>query len=97
MQTFTISDLSFTYPTETVPALQNVSLSIEAGSFTVLCGRSGCGKSTLLRQLKPILQPHGTKTGEILFDGKPLDVSFPARAKRPHRLCAAKLRRAAGD
>ena len=44
MQTFTITDLSFTYPTESVPALQNVSLSIEAGSFTVLCGRSGCGK-----------------------------------------------------
>ena len=73
MQTFTISDLSFTYPTETAPALQNVSLSIEAGSFTVLCGRSGCGKSTLLRQLKPILQSHGTKTGEILFEGKPLE------------------------
>ncbi|MCI6759508.1 MAG: ATP-binding cassette domain-containing protein [Clostridiales bacterium] len=72
MQTFTITDLSFTYPTESVPALQNVSLTIEAGSFTVLCGRSGCGKSTLLRQLKPILQPHGTQTGEILFEGKPL-------------------------
>ena len=72
MQTFTITDLSFTYPTESVPALQNVSLSIEAGSFTVLCGRSGCGKSTLLRQLKPILQPHGTQTGIILFEGKSL-------------------------
>ena len=72
MQTFTITDLSFTYPTESAPALQSVSLSIEAGSFTVLCGRSGCGKSTLLRQLKPILQPHGTQTGEILFEGKPL-------------------------
>ncbi len=72
MQTFTITDLSFTYPTESVPVLQNVSLSIEAGSFTVLCGRSGCGKSTLLRQLKPILQPHGTQTGTILFEGKPL-------------------------
>ena len=72
MQTCTITDLSFTYPTESVPALQNVSLSIEAGSFTVLCGRSGCGKSTLLRQLKPILQPHGTQTGSILFEGKSL-------------------------
>ena len=73
MQTFAISDLSFTYPTETAPALDRVSLSVEAGSFTVLCGKSGCGKSTLLRQLKPILQPHGTKTGEILFEGKPLE------------------------
>lgn len=72
MQTFTITDLSFTYPTESVPALQNVSLSIEAGSFTVLCGRSGCGKSTLLRQLKPVLQPYGTQTGIILFEGKSL-------------------------
>ena len=73
MQTFAISDLSFTYPTETAPALDRVSLSVEAGSFTVLCGKSGCGKSTLLRQLKPILQPHGTKTGEILFERKPLE------------------------
>ena len=57
MQTFTISDLSFTYPTETAPALQNVSLSIEAGSFTVLCGRSGCGKSTFLKLLTGIERP----------------------------------------
>ena len=59
MQTFTITDLSFTYPTESVPALQNVSLSIEAGSFTVLCGRSGCGKSTLFKLI----------TGELPADG----------------------------
>ena len=73
MQTFAISDLSFTYPAASSPALENVSLSIEAGSFTVLCGKSGCGKSTLLRQLKPILQPHGVRSGEILFEGKPLE------------------------
>ena len=83
MQTFTITDLSFTYPTESVPALQNVSLSIEAGSFTVLCGRSGCGKSTLLRQLKPILQPHGTQTGTILFEGKSLS-SLSQREQSAH-------------
>ena len=87
MQTFAISDLSFTYPTETAPALQNVSLSIEAGSFTVLCGRSGCGKSTLLRQLKPILQPHGTKTGEILFEGKPLETLSSASRAPASALC----------
>lgn len=83
MQTFTITDLSFTYPTESVPALQNVSLSIEAGSFTVLCGRSGCGKSTLLRQLKPILQPHGTQTGTILLEGKSLS-SLSQREQSAH-------------
>ena len=64
MQTFTITDLSFTYPTESVPALQNVSLSIEAGSFTVLCGRSGCGKSTVARAIMGIYTP---TEGEIYF------------------------------
>ena len=64
MQTFTITDLSFTYPTESVPALQNVSLSIEAGSFTVLCGRSGCGKSTVARAIMGIYTP---TEGEICF------------------------------
>ena len=64
MQTFTISDLSFTYPTETAPALQNVSLSIEAGSFTVLCGKSGCGKSTVARAIMGIYTP---TEGEIYF------------------------------
>ena len=71
MQTFTITDLRFTYPTESVPALQNVSLSIEAGSFTVLCGRSGCGKSTLLRcfnRMNDLVE--GCRiSGDILLDG----------------------------
>ena len=73
MQTFTISDLSFTYPGQQAPALQQLSFGVEAGSFTVLCGRSGCGKSTLLRQLKPSLQPHGAQSGSILFEGTPLN------------------------
>ena len=73
MQTFAISDLSFTYPGQQAPALQQLSFGVEAGSFTVLCGRSGCGKSTLLRQVKPSLQPHGAQSGSILFEGTPLN------------------------
>ena len=73
METFTIRNLSFTYPEQTRPALENISLSVQAGEFLVLCGPSGCGKSTLLRQLKPALTPHGGRSGEILFEGRPLD------------------------
>ena len=39
----------------------------------MLCGPSGCGKSTLLRQMKTVLTPHGRRTGEILFEGMPLE------------------------
>ena len=53
-----IQNLNFQYPNETEYALKNLSLSIEAGEFLVLCGPSGCGKSTLLGQLKTVLAPH---------------------------------------
>ena len=72
MALFTIKDLSFWYPEQKKPALDNVSLTIRQGEFVVLCGKSGCGKSTLLRHLKTDLTPHGQRTGEILFEERPL-------------------------
>ena len=70
---FSIRGLRFTYPGQQRPALDDVSLEIEAGEFLVVCGPSGCGKSTLLRQLKTVLAPHGIREGEILLDGVPLE------------------------
>ena len=46
---------------------------MEKGQYLVLCGKSGSGKTTLLRHLKPVLAPHGSRSGEILFDGVPLE------------------------
>jgi len=73
VETFQIQNLSFTYPEQSHYAIHDLSLTVDAGDFVVLCGPSGCGKSTLLRQLKPILAPHGQKSGEILFEGSLLD------------------------
>lgn len=67
-----IRDFSFSYP-EQKETLKQINLHIEEGSINVLCGKSGCGKSTLLRQLKSVLTPHGTRSGEILYYGKPLE------------------------
>ncbi|MDD4699259.1 MAG: energy-coupling factor transporter ATPase [Oscillospiraceae bacterium] len=72
MVSFEIKDLSFFYPNSEKKALNNINIQIEQGEFITICGKSGCGKSTLLRHLKPILTPHGDKTGEIFFEGQPL-------------------------
>ena len=49
-----------------------MSLKINRGEYTVLCGKSGSGKTTLLRHLKTVLTPHGKRTGEIYFSGTAL-------------------------
>ncbi len=72
MELLQVKNLSFTYPNRDVPALQEVSFSLERGSFCLLCGQSGSGKTTLLRLLKRELAPHGTSSGEILYGGAPL-------------------------
>ena len=39
----------------------------------VLCGKSGSGKTTLLRHFKPVLSPHGNHSGQVLFNGQPIE------------------------
>ena len=74
MAHFQIKDLIFSYPTSKgKKSLDGVSLSIEKGEYIVLCGKSGSGKTTLLRQMKSVLAPHGKRSGEILFNGTPIE------------------------
>lgn len=69
MEHFKIQNLTFSYPTaKGKKSLDEVSLSIEKGEYIVLCGKSGSGKTTLLRHLKPVIMPHGKRSGEILFN-----------------------------
>lgn len=73
METYQIKNLTFSYPEAGGEALRGINLTVTRGEFVVLCGRSGCGKSTLLRHLKSVLTPHGSRGGEILFEGEPLE------------------------
>ena len=63
-----ISQVSFSYP-DGEPVLDDVSISIPAGSFTAIVGPSGSGKSTLLRLLLGFEEP---SDGAILFDNQTL-------------------------
>ncbi len=75
MAHFEIRNLSFSYPGSDKKILDNINLTIKKGSYITLCGKSGCGKTTLLKHLKSVITPHGERTGEIYFDGKPISDS----------------------
>ncbi|OES46664.1 thiol reductant ABC exporter subunit CydC [Domibacillus iocasae] len=61
-----LKDVTFMYPGETRTALQNVSISIPAGSKTAIVGPSGSGKSTVMQLL---LDMYTVNAGTILLDG----------------------------
>ena len=59
-----------------VRALDDVSLTIEDGTFVTILGSSGCGKSTLLNMLAGLLP---VSTGRLLIDGAPITRPGPDR------------------
>ena len=65
MEILDIKNLTFRYPQSNINALRDVSLSVNEGDFTLLCGGSGSGKTTLLRLLKEEIAPFGEKSGTI--------------------------------
>lgn len=69
VKTYTQSSGRFGFGSTQVKALDDVSLTLKAGSTLAVVGESGSGKSTLARCL---LQLHPFDSGEVLFEGKDL-------------------------
>ncbi len=90
----TVEGLRFAYPGRAEPALDGLSLTVQAGELLALAGPSGCGKSTLLGVLLGLLAPQG---GSVRVGGVDLAELDPDawRARlawvpqRPHLLAAS--------
>ena len=78
MDYISINNLSKTFEgnDRSVPALQNINLSLSRGEFVCLLGPSGCGKSTLLNAIAGFIQP---SSGDIIVNGKPVVEPGPDR------------------
>ena len=59
-----------------IRAVDNVTLSVESGSFVVLLGPTGAGKTTTLRLISGLEQPD---SGKICIDGRPVNDDTPAQ------------------
>ena len=65
-----IENMSFAYPGSDRLVLDDVNLTLPAGSVVAVVGENGAGKSTLVKLLAKMYVP---TSGQILVDGRPLD------------------------
>ena len=69
MSKLEIKNLSFGY-SEDVLAIDDISFSVDPGSFVVVLGHNGSGKSTLAKLIVGLLEK---RSGQIFFDGVEVD------------------------
>ncbi len=68
MSDFILEMKGITKTFSSLKALDNVNLKVKKGQIHALVGENGAGKSTLMNVLSGVY-PHGSYSGEILFDG----------------------------
>ena len=74
--------VSFRYPQDDYWMMQNLSFTIEDGAFVSIIGSSGCGESTIFRLIDGLEVP---SSGQILWDGVPVDAAHRAGAYMPQK------------
>lgn len=74
-----LRNVAFNYPDADRPAVDNVNITIPAGSHVAFVGASGAGKSTLIDILLGLLEP---TTGHVEVAGERMDFVLDAWRKR---------------
>jgi subfamily B ATP-binding cassette protein MsbA len=77
-QSVTFDDVTFHYESQSVPALNDINLTIRAGEMVALVGSSGSGKTTLVNLIPRFYEP---TAGRILIDGVDIQ-SYTLRSLR---------------
>ncbi len=77
MSLLKFDDVSVFY--QGIPAVQNLSFTLQEGELSVLVGPSGCGKSTTIRLVNRLLTP---TTGKIFYQNQPLSQFVPETLRR---------------
>ncbi len=75
-----LRDVAFCYPGQSMPAVHDISFTVDYGEKVALVGGTGSGKTTLLRMISSVCAP---TEGEIRIDGKTVgrDEPRPGRGK----------------
>lgn len=68
--TIEFSHVTFQYPFDKAPVIQDISFSIQQGQTIGIVGPTGAGKSTLIRQL---LREFNITSGQVKIDGVPIE------------------------
>ncbi len=77
-QSVAFDDVTFHYESQTVPALNDINLTVRAGEMVALVGSSGSGKTTLVNLIPRFYEP---TAGRILIDGVDIQ-SYTLRSLR---------------
>jgi ATP-binding cassette, subfamily B, multidrug efflux pump len=74
-----LTEVTFSYPAASRPALRGVSLAAEPGQLTAITGSTGSGKTTLISLIPRLADPSG---GRVLLDGVDMRELAPAELAR---------------